>query len=121
MASLWIPQHCCGIGHSICRKVDCHRLVLIFSFRRDQNEEAESSSLRIKTGGGMDVYGLLITKDDHEAFGDWCRDQLPLYEHVVCLDGSGSDETARQARHFSGRLIYVHECDFEIPSKRNHA
>ena len=22
----------------------------------------------------MHVCGLLITKDDHEGFGDWCRD-----------------------------------------------
>jgi hypothetical protein len=43
----------------------------------------------------MRVYGLLITKDDHAAFGDWCRDQLPLYEQVVCLDGSETEETAR--------------------------
>ena len=68
----------------------------------------------------MKVYGLLITKDDHEAFGDWCRDQLPLYERVVCLDGSDSDETARQARDFPGRLIYLHERDFAIPSKGDH-
>ena len=68
----------------------------------------------------MDIYGLLITKDDHEAFGDWCRDQLPFYKAVVCLDGSRSDDTARQARQFSDRLIYRHECEFDIPSKGDH-
>jgi hypothetical protein len=68
----------------------------------------------------MQVFGLLITKNDHEAFGDWCRDQLPLYEVVVCLDGSESDATARQAREFSDRLIYLHERDFKIPSKGDH-
>jgi FkbM family methyltransferase len=68
----------------------------------------------------MRVYGLLITKDDHEVFGDWCRDQLPLYEKVVCLDGSESDETARQAREFSDKLIYRHEREFDIPAKTDH-
>lgn len=55
----------------------------------------------------MHLLGLLITKDDHDAFGDWCRDQLPLYDAVVCLDGSETDETARRAREFSDRLIYL--------------
>jgi hypothetical protein len=71
----------------------------------------------------MRVYGLLITKDDHEVFGDWCRDQLPFYEAVVCLDGSESDDTARQARQarqFSERLIYRHEREFDIPCKGDH-
>lgn len=68
----------------------------------------------------MQVYGLLITKDDHEAFGDWCRDQLSFYEAVVCLDGSESDETARQAQEFSSRLTYLHERDFKIPAKTDH-
>jgi len=68
----------------------------------------------------MKVYGLLITKEDHEAFGDWCRDQLPFYEAVVCLDGSETDETARQARNFSDRLIYRHEREFTIPTKSDH-
>lgn len=68
----------------------------------------------------MRVYGLLITKEDHEAFGDWCRDQLPLYEHVICLDGSERDATEHQARVFSDRLTYLHERQFEIPSKGDH-
>jgi hypothetical protein len=68
----------------------------------------------------MHVFGLLITKDDHEAFGDWCRDQLPLYERVVCLDGSTTDETSRQARDFSMRLIYLHERQFDLPAKTDH-
>lgn len=68
----------------------------------------------------MHVFGLLITKDDHEAFGDWCRDQLPFYEAVVCLDGSESDETERQAEEFADRLIHLRERDFEIPSKGDH-
>ena len=68
----------------------------------------------------MNVYGLLITKEDHEAFGDWCRDQLPFYDAVVCLDGSETDETARQARDFSKRLIYRHEREFTIPVKSDH-
>jgi hypothetical protein len=62
----------------------------------------------------------LITKDDHEAIGDWCRDQLPFYEAVVCLDGSESDETARQARAFRDRLIYLREAEFQIPAKTDH-
>ena len=68
----------------------------------------------------MQVFGLLITKDDHEAFGHWCRDQLPFYEAVVCLDGSVSDQTARQARDFPDRLIYLHERDFHISAKGDH-
>ena len=46
----------------------------------------------------MKLYGLLITKDDHAIFADWCRDQLPFYDAVTCLDGSGTDQTARLAR-----------------------
>ena len=68
----------------------------------------------------MRVYGLLITKDDHEAFGDWCRDQLTFYEHVVCLDGSAGTKTFEQAQQFSSRLTYLHERDFEIPNKGDH-
>ncbi len=68
----------------------------------------------------MHVYGLLITKNDHEAFADWCRDQLPLYERVVCLDGSDTDATEVDARSFSDRLIYRHEREFDIPSKSDH-
>jgi hypothetical protein len=68
----------------------------------------------------MRVFGLLITKDDHEVFGDWCRDQLSLYDAVVCLDGSESDATARQARAFADKLIYRHEREFQIESKTDH-
>lgn len=67
-----------------------------------------------------DVYGLLITKEDHTAFGDWCRNQLRFYRTVVCLDGSTGDSTAVQARAFGERLIYLHERDFEIPFKTDH-
>jgi hypothetical protein len=66
------------------------------------------------------LYGLLITKDDHDIFADWCRDQLPLYDAVVCLDGSESGETARQAAAFAGRLVYLHERDCDIPHKTDH-
>jgi glycosyltransferase involved in cell wall biosynthesis len=66
------------------------------------------------------LYGLMITKDDHEVFGDWCRDQLSLYDAVVCLDGSESGETARIARDFANKLIYLDERDFEIPHKTDH-
>lgn len=68
----------------------------------------------------MHVFGLLITKGDHAAFGDWCRDQLRFYEMVVCLDGSVTDETAQQAHQFRDRLIYLHERDFVIPTKSDH-
>ena len=26
----------------------------------------------------MELYGLLITKNDEEIFAEWCREQLPL-------------------------------------------
>ena len=26
----------------------------------------------------MNLYGLLITKEDHDLFAEWCREQLPL-------------------------------------------
>jgi hypothetical protein len=68
----------------------------------------------------MNVYGLMITKDDERVFGDWCRDQLPLYDAVVCLDGSGSDGTARIAATFSGRLVYLHERDCAVAHKTDH-
>jgi hypothetical protein len=38
----------------------------------------------------MKVYGLMITKDDEAIFGDWCRDQLPFYDRVICSDGSAN-------------------------------
>jgi hypothetical protein len=68
----------------------------------------------------MNLYGLLITKDDHEVFGDWCRDQLSLYDAVVCLDGSEGEGTRRIAAAFGDRLAYLHERDFVIPSKSDH-
>jgi glycosyltransferase involved in cell wall biosynthesis len=66
------------------------------------------------------LYGLLITKDDHAVFADWCRDQLDLYDAVACLDGSESDATARLARQFSDKLHYLHERDFTIRHKTDH-
>lgn len=68
----------------------------------------------------MRLYGLLITKDDHEVFGNWCRDQLPLYDAVVCLDGSGGEDTERIAQGFRDRLLYFHESHFYLPHKTDH-
>jgi hypothetical protein len=68
----------------------------------------------------MRLYGLMITKDDEEVFGDWCRDQLGLYEAVICLDGSCSDATDAIAARFAGRMIYLRERDFDIPRKSDH-
>jgi hypothetical protein len=68
----------------------------------------------------MKVIGLMITKDDETIFGDWCRSQLPLYDAVVCLDGSESAATASIAQQFRDRLIHLHEGDFQIPSKNDH-
>lgn len=68
----------------------------------------------------MKLYGLMITKDDHRIFADWCSDQLPLYDGVVCLDGSEGDETARIASRFRDRLVYLHERDYHIPQKTDH-
>jgi FkbM family methyltransferase len=68
----------------------------------------------------MPLYGLLITKDDEALVADWCRDQLPLYDAVVCLDGSESDATAQIAAEFAGRLVYLHERDFEIEHPTDH-
>jgi hypothetical protein len=68
----------------------------------------------------MKLYGLMIAKDDHTIIGDWCRSQLSFYDAVVCLDGSETDSTARIARPFVGRLIYLHERDFDIPNKTDH-
>lgn len=69
---------------------------------------------------GSCVYGLMITKDDHPIFEDWCRSQLALYDAVVCLDGSAGTETARVAERFADRLVYLREGDFAIPHKTNH-
>lgn len=66
------------------------------------------------------LYGLLITKDDDEIFECWCRDQLDLYDAVVCLDGSASGVTAAAARQFAPRLIYLHERDTVVPSTTDH-
>ena len=68
----------------------------------------------------MKLYGLMITKDDQAIFGDWCRDQLQLYDAVVCLDGSETDATAVIARQFGDRIIYLHERDRRIPHKTDH-
>jgi hypothetical protein len=68
----------------------------------------------------MRLYGLMITKDDAAVFGDWCRDQLPLYDAVVCLDGSQTDATARIAAGFGGRFVYLHERDHALPHKTDH-
>jgi len=68
----------------------------------------------------MKLYGLMITKNDHEIFAEWCRDQLPLYDAVVCLDGSDSDRTANLAAEFRSRLIYLHERDYSIAHQTDH-
>lgn len=68
----------------------------------------------------MTLIGLLITKDDNSIIGEWCYDQLPLYDAVVCLDGSESDETERQLRGRGDRGVYLHERDFVIPYKTDH-
>lgn len=68
----------------------------------------------------MRLYGLMITKDDAEIFSDWCRDQLGLYDAVVCLDGSTTDQTARIARAHADRLVYLHERDYAIAHKTDH-
>ncbi len=68
----------------------------------------------------MKLYGLLITKDDDAIFADWCQDQLPLYDAVVCLDGSATDATERITHQFGERLIYLHERDYDIPHKTCH-
>lgn len=66
------------------------------------------------------LYGLMVTKDDHAVFADWCRDQLRLYDAVVCLDGSAGDETAQIATRFGDKLVHLRERDFDIPHKTDH-
>jgi hypothetical protein len=66
------------------------------------------------------LYGLMITKDDHDVFGDWCRDQLALYDAVVCLDGSAGRDTERLAARFPDRLVYLNERDHRIAHKTDH-
>lgn len=68
----------------------------------------------------MNVFGLLITRDDEAILGEWCRDQLRFYDTVVCLDGSGSDASERILRPFEGRVVYIHERDCAIPYKTDH-
>ncbi|MCZ2344471.1 MAG: glycosyltransferase family 4 protein [Bacteroidales bacterium] len=53
------------------------------------------------------LLGLMVTADEHTLLGDWCRDQLRLYDTVLCLDASTSDRTARLARRFSDRLVWI--------------
>ena len=68
----------------------------------------------------MQIFGLLITKDDYDVVEDWCRDQLHFYDAVICLDGSQIKETLKASRNFHDRLIYLHEKDFNIPHKTDH-
>jgi hypothetical protein len=68
----------------------------------------------------MRLYGLMLTRDDDAVFPDWCRDQLRLYDAVVCLDGSRTDATARAAAAFPGRLVYLHERDHAIAHRTDH-
>jgi hypothetical protein len=69
----------------------------------------------------MKLYGLMITKDDHDVLGDWCREQLPLYDAVVCLDGSDAEATRRIVAGFGERVIYLHEQDYPLTHKNDHA
>jgi hypothetical protein len=68
----------------------------------------------------MNLYGLMITKNDEAVLGDWCRDQLRLYDAVVCLDGSEDDASARIIGRFPGRMIYLCERDLDIAHKTDH-
>ena len=68
----------------------------------------------------MKLYGLMITKDDDEIFPEWCRDQLDLYDAVICLDGSTTEQTARIAADYADRLIYLHERHYALPHKTDH-
>jgi hypothetical protein len=68
----------------------------------------------------MALIGLMITRDDEAVFETWCVDQLPLYDAVVCLDGSTTDATRRIAGRFGTQLVYLHERDFVIPNKTDH-
>ena len=91
---------------------------------RNDAFEDKVGSASVPKGGAIDhslrIYGLLITKDDHEIFEEWCRSQIGLYDSVVCLDGSTSSETRRIAAKFTDRLVYLHERDFSIPQKTDH-
>jgi hypothetical protein len=66
------------------------------------------------------LLGLMITKGDEAILGDWCREQLPLYDAVVCLDGSEGDTTARLLAPLAHRVVYLHERDCSIPQKTDH-
>lgn len=66
------------------------------------------------------VYGLMVTTDDQAVFGDWCRDQLGLYDAVVCVDGSAGDATARIAARYADRLVYLREADLAPAARTNH-
>jgi hypothetical protein len=68
----------------------------------------------------MKLYGLMITKDDHGIFADWCQDQLGLYDAVICLDGSEDQATSHIAQQFADRLLYFHESHFYLPYKTDH-
>lgn len=68
----------------------------------------------------MSVIGLMITRDDEASFEAWCDEQLPLYDAVVCLDGSTTDSTRQIAERRSEKLIYLHERDYSIPHKTDH-
>lgn len=68
----------------------------------------------------MTLVGLLITKDDDAVVGEWCDDQLPLYDGVVVLDGSAGGATAACFRGRGGHVVYLHERDFDIRHKTDH-
>jgi hypothetical protein len=68
----------------------------------------------------MRLYGLLITRDDEAILGEWCQDQLRLYDAVVCLDGSAGDATERLLRPYLDKVVYLHERDHAIPYKTDH-
>lgn len=68
----------------------------------------------------MKLYGLLITKDDESIFEEWCREQLPLYDAVVCLDGSDTFATEKIAAAYPEKLIYLHERNYTIEHKTDH-
>jgi len=66
------------------------------------------------------VIGLLITKNDSEVFGEWCDDQLELYEAVVCLDGSDDGITKEIAASFPNKIHYLHEQAVPVVHRSDH-
>jgi hypothetical protein len=68
----------------------------------------------------MKLYGLMITKDAPAALDAWCRDQLRLYDAVVCLDGFDGREGERVTDRYGDRVIYLHERDHPPPTKTDH-